>query len=177
MKIHGQPFTVDYSKQIELPRPDGRSLVLTIRPLALAFHRRLRKNGIAPPTPPTRVARDSSGRPIRDERNLAVLVADDQDAAYAESCELYHQRIAILVAVEALRDDPGLQFETSRPAEGTDWCHYADRLHEEFEQAGWSAGDLIHICDEVCRLSNLVDEHMQRSYERFFPPGCEAETS
>src|SRR5690606_28098526 len=70
------PFT----RVIALPRPNGSEWAFTIRPLPLGFHRRLREQGLIVPTPPVKVARDSAGRPLRDESNLAVTSSDLHDA-------------------------------------------------------------------------------------------------
>ena len=101
---------------MELPRADGSSLVLTLQPLPLGFHGRLRDNGIVPPTPPVRVARDSTGKPIRDGNGLALMRADEQDPRYRQELELYHQRVAVLVLVESLQADPDVEIETPAPA-------------------------------------------------------------
>jgi len=143
--------------------------MLTLRPLSLGFHRRLRERGIVSPMPPTRVARDSGGKPLRDSQGLAVLVADESDADYREQRERYHQRIAVLMVAEALQADPTIQFDTSPPESDNDWPGYADELYHEFEQAGFSAGDLIYLCEEVCRLSNLLDDHLRDSHQNFSP--------
>ena len=167
MKINGRSQSESFVRQIALPRPDGSRLVLRVKPLPLGFHRRLRSSGIAPPAPPTRVARGSDGRPLRDAQGLAVLVPDEHDSEHLADVELYHQRVAVLVASEALSADTNVEFESAVPANGGDWPRYADSLHREFAQAGWSDGDLVWLCDQVCRLSNLVDEHLEESRQNF----------
>lgn len=167
MKIHGQSGSEACTAQVEIPRPDGDALVLTLRPLPLGFHRRLRERHVVPPTPPTRVVRDSGGKPVRDENGLAVVTADDNDSQYLSDLELYHQRVAVLAAAESLKADPHVEFETQPPASPEDWPQYADALYREFERAGWSPGDLIRLCDEICRLSNLVDDHLRETRRNF----------
>ena len=169
MKINGRSANGAAAQQISLPRAGSEPLLLTLRPLPLGFHRRLRERGIVSPLPPTRVARDSAGKPIRDSQGLAVLVADESDADYREQRERYHQRVAVLMVAEALQADATIEFDR-RPSESeTDWHHYADDLYREFEQAGFSAGDLIYLCEEVCRLSNLLDDHLRAAQQNFSP--------
>jgi hypothetical protein len=178
MRINGQQVNDTYFRQIELPRADGRSLCLKISPLSLSFQSQLRRHGIVKPLPPTRVARDSGGQPIRDRQGLAVLTADEHDHDYLEQQELYHQRVAVLVLAESLRADPAVEFESQPPQlsdqqSSGDWSDYADRLYGELEEAGWSAGDLIWVCHEVSKLSNLLTEHLQET-ERNFSSGAPA---
>ncbi|MEZ5943804.1 MAG: hypothetical protein R3C18_20605 [Planctomycetaceae bacterium] len=171
MKLNGKPVSpVPLSMTFVLQRHGTDSLTLQLRPLPLGFHRRLRERGIVAPAPPTRIARDPGGRPIRDPQGLAVSVAEPHDAKYLCELECYHQRVAVLSIVESLAADPNVQFDTTPPDNSTDsqsWSNYADQLAAELESAAFSAGDLIRICDAVCRLSNLVDEHLEGTHENF----------
>ena len=157
------------TRLVPLPRPDGNHLVLMLRPLPLGFHRRLREHRIIPPSPPTRVARDAAGKAIRDANNVAVVTADERDPSYLADLELYHQRVAVLVAVESLGADPNVHFDTEPPADSPDWRDYADAVYREFERAHFTAGDLIHLCREACQLSNLLDDHLQATHRNFSP--------
>lgn len=156
-----------YSRVVSLPRPDGTVWSFTLRPLPLGFHRRLREQGVISPVPPTRIARDSQGKPLRDDAGLAISQLDANDPEYLASVETYHQRIATLAFAEALQADPHASFETPTPGPGGNWNAYADSLYAELEMAGFSAGDLISLCDEVARLSNLLGDHLQRSQSSF----------
>ncbi|MBT4865343.1 MAG: hypothetical protein HON53_09515 [Planctomycetaceae bacterium] len=167
MLINGQPDHNSFTKPVALPRPDGSSLHLLLSPLPLGFHSRLRKNGIVQPHPPTRVARDSSCQPIRDKQGLAVLRTDEHDTGFVDELELYHQRVAVLVLAESLRADTNIKFETSPPESSDDWREYADHLYRELQQAGWTAGDLILLCDEISRLSNMLTDHIEETQENF----------
>lgn len=141
-----------------------------IQPLPLGFHRRLRERGLTPPLPPLHVARDSHGRPLRDESGAAVTTANTADARYLSDLELYHQRVAVLAVAEALRADPDVTLETLPPdpqAHAEQWPRYADALHAELEAAGFAAGDLILLCRHICRLSNLLVDHLQQGRANF----------
>jgi hypothetical protein len=176
MRIQGVTAET-YSRVIVLPREGGTDWTFTIQPLPLGFHRRLRTRGVTPPSPPTRVARDSAGKALRDEQGQAVLAGDVQDAEYLADLELYHQRVAVLAVEEALRADAAVTFAARRPDEGaathprgesrSPWCVYADALYQELEEAGFTAGDLVLLCQEVCRLSNLTGEHLQKARGSF----------
>jgi hypothetical protein len=174
MKLNGQPLGTSIRQPFTLPRTDGSSLTLTLKPLSLGFHHRLRQRGIHPPTPPVKVARDSAGRPVRDASGQAVTLSDVQNHAYLAELERYHQRIAVLAVVEALRGDAGISFETPSPdereANADEWLRYADTLFEELEQSGFSAGDLILLCQEICRISNLLDDHLAAAQANFSSP-------
>lgn len=172
MKINGQSLSSRFTRSVELPRADGSVLILTLQPLPLGFHRRLREHQVIPPSPPTRIARDSTGKPLRDAAGLAVVMADEQDSRYREELEVYHQRVAVLVLVEALQSDPQIELETVRPA--GDWRGYADAVYAELEQAGWSAGDLLYLCRIVSEMSNLSDRHLREATANF--SSAEAET-
>ncbi len=167
MKIQGQTVQKKYHKTIMLNRPDGENLELTISPLPLGFHTRLREQGIIPPAPPTRIARDSSGRPVRDSQGMAVVVSEENDQEFQIEFEKYHQRVAVIAAAEALEGDPNIEFESKKPGSKESWVEYADELYQEFEEAGFSAGDLISLCQEICRLSNLLDDHIQENGSNF----------
>ena len=171
MKIHGSSSPTSFSQPMELPRPNGNSLRLTIKPLPLSFYRKLRIRGIVPPVPPQRVARDSSGKPVKDGEGLALIMQDHSDAHYLDQLELYQQRIAVVMVYEALKDDPEIEFETEIPHETQDWIEFADGLTAELESAGWSAGDLILVCKMICQYSNLLTDHLQEFEGNFFRSG------
>lgn len=166
MRIQGQVSPARYSRVVEWPRPDGTGQPLTLQPLPLGFHRRLREHGISPPVPPTRVARDSAGKPIRDARGLAVLTADEHDPLFLAAQEQHQQRVAALIVFHGLAADPQVQFDTTFSLQG-DWADAADALLAELERSGWSAGDLIWVCRQVLALSNLWDEHVQEAHANF----------
>jgi hypothetical protein len=167
MRIRGVEQQQVYTRLCELPRPDGEVLALTMSPLPLGFSRRLREYGLWPPIPPSRVARDAGGRPVRDERGQALTVGDDRDPEYRRDLELYHQRVAVLSVLESLRDDSNISFEAPRPAGNTGWIEYADAVHAEMESAGFTAGDLVHLCSFACRMSNLAGGHLREAQEHF----------
>lgn len=167
MQLRGVNPTASLTRTFTLPRPDGSEWVFQLRPLPLGFQRRLRERGLTPPAPPIRIARDSQGRPLRDEQGLAVTQSDLTAPEYLAQLELYHQRIAVLAVVESLEADPQVSFEAVAPAGHTGWPAYADALHQELEAAGFTAGDLLLLCQEVCRLSNLLGEHLQQVRANF----------
>jgi len=161
---------------IQLPRPSGEPLTLTLQPLSLGFHRRLRSRGILPPQAPRKIARDSAGKPLRDELGLAVMTSDDRHADYLNELDLYHQRVAVLAIVESLRADPHVTFNTSPPTSSDTiaWTQYADAIFDEMEEAGLTAGDLAHLSNWTCRLSNLIEGDLQRATANFssVPPAA-----
>lgn len=163
MRISGQIDATPRTTTVQLPRPAGDGPLLQLSPLPLGFARRLRLHQVAPPQPPTRVARDPQGRPLRQGHGPAVVMLDEQDADYLAERELYHQRVAVLSIREALQHDPLVEFETALPETVVDWRPLADRLFAELEAAQWSAGDLIWLCTQICRLSNLLDGHLAES--------------
>lgn len=173
MKFHGQSPTATYTKTIALSRPDGSEWILNIAPLALGFHRRLHERGIVPPAPPRRVARDSNGQPLKDRSGLAVMMQDDHDAGYQAGVVRHQQELAALMVYEGLQHDPEIEFESRPPPDGS-WQPFAAALCEEFEAAGWSLGDLTIVCEEICRLSNLLDEHLGRAEQVFSSPAPDA---
>ena len=169
MKLNGQPLARHFTTTVELPRPGGGGPVLTLRPLPLGFLEGLSQRQIAAPLPPVRVARDSQGRPLRQPDGTAVLIPDEQAADYRTERELYHRRLAVLAVVEALGSDSRIEFESRTAADSGDWREWADRLHTELVDAGFTAGDLVWLCRQVMQLSNLLDGHLKESEARFFP--------
>lgn len=167
MRIDGHASTRKYSLTVRLPRPAGDGPTLVLSPLPLGFQRRLRDHRLTPTTAPTRVARDPQGRPLRQPNGQALLLTDEHDGDYLAERELYHQRVAVLSVVESLRADPSIEFDTRAADYPDDWRPYADRLHAELEQAEWSAGDLVWLCTQVCRLSNLIDAHLAETSADF----------
>ena len=173
MRLPHQSSPTTVTQTVILPRPRGDDWTFTIQPLSLGFHRRLRDRGITPPAPPTRVARDSSGRPLRDESGLAVTTTDATDQQYLDQLERYHQRVAVLAVAESFQADTHVEFETSKPddhAAADVWTTYADALYAELEAAGFSAGDLILLCNAICRLSNLISDHIDQARSNFSSP-------
>jgi hypothetical protein len=173
MKLRGEQLRPATTQVVKLPRPDGTEWCFTVQPLPLGFHRRLRDRGLNPPAAPTRVVRDSSGRPIRDDTGAVVTSTDAADPQFLCELETYHQRVAVLAVAEALRADAAVTFETAAPAANApalDWLRYADALHAELESAGFAAGDLILLCNHICRLSNLLSDHLQQGRANFSSP-------
>lgn len=168
MRIGGKKIQEVYSRRVRLPRPDGGSWDLMVQPLRLGFLQTLHERGIVVPTAPTKVARDSSGKPLRDAEGFAVLQRDESNLQYLEAVEKYHQRVATLVLWEGLQGDEQVEFETSVPDRVDGWDLFADQLHAELEQSGWTAGDLIWICERIAEMSNLTGEHFRESQRDFF---------
>ena len=166
-------LTPSPARVIQLPRSSGEPISLSMQPLSLGFHRRLRGRGVVPPQSPRKVARDSAGKPLRDESGLAVMTSDDRDADYLNQLDLYHLRVAVLAIVESLRSDTHVSFQTQPPATNTPeaWTRYADTLFDEMEAAGLTAGDLALLSNWTCRLSNLIEGDMQRASANFSPAG------
>lgn len=165
--IRGLQPRSSYSSVCELPRPAGGAIALRMQPLRLGFARSLGERGIVAPEPPLRVARDAAGRPLRDERGQAVMMSAEADAGFARSLELYHQRVAVLAVAESLEGDPEVAFGAQRPPGDDGWIEYADAIYVEMEEAGFTAGDLVHLCTFACRLSNLAGDHVRESARGF----------
>ncbi len=177
MQFRGQTPLATPTQTVTLPRADGSDWTFTLQPLPLGFHRRLRDRGLCPPTAPQKIARDSHGRPLRDDTGLAVTLADQSDPQYLADLELYHQRVAVLAVVEAFAADPHVHFETPAPSNserGDAWPGYADAIHRELEAAGFTAGDLIFLCHAISRLSNLLGDHLQQARTNFSSPRIDA---
>ncbi|MCA9088049.1 MAG: hypothetical protein KDA90_05365 [Planctomycetaceae bacterium] len=174
MRHNGHPLTTpQLTSSLTLSRQDGTTLTLELQPLPLGFYRRLRERGVIPPTPPSKPARDSNGRLIRDAQGHAVTINSPHDPQYLADLERYHQRVAVLSLAEALTADPHTQFESQPPTEAAGnadisrWLTYADQLADELESAGFRAGDLIIICQEICRLSNLLGDQLNGATANF----------
>lgn len=175
MRIRGCELSSEFTQSVSLSRPDGSTLALTLRPLPLGFQRRLRERGIVPPQPPVRVARESNGQPVRDASGCAMTLRDESDAGFAAAVELYHQRVAVLAIAESLKSDSRVEFEVQEPAgDGGAWTAYADALFVELEQAGFTSGDLLHLCSAICRMSRLLDDDLRRSRGNFSPGAAAA---
>lgn len=166
VKILGQEPQSDFTVTRSFPRPDGSQLTLKLAPLPLGFQSRLLARGITAPTPPQRVARDSNGRPVKDREGLAVLVKDEHDAQYLAAMTDYQQQLAVLMVYEGVRHDADVSFE-SQPPDNENWKSFAEELCREFEAAGWSLGDLTKVCEEICRVSNLLDDHLREAEQVF----------
>ncbi|WP_146511957.1 hypothetical protein [Thalassoglobus neptunius] len=139
-----------------------------MKPLPLGFQRQLRQRGIFPPVPPAKILRDSSGKPLRDQNGQALTQSDVTDSKFIEQTELYHQRVAVLAIVESLQSDPHIEFETKLNGETPEgWAQFADAVFEEFEAAGLTTGDLVAICDEICRIGNLLNQDLVREQANF----------
>lgn len=137
-----------------------------VQPLALGFQRRLKERGIVCPAAPKTVARDSAGRALRDGRGEPVLLADESAATYQAAVERYHERVAVLMVAEGLSDDDC--FETPCPTGDEGWDVYADSVVEEMSAAGWTTGDLVRLCDAVCRVSRLTESDVSEAASDFF---------
>lgn len=168
MRLGGRELREEYRRTVLLPRPDGSTWALTIRPLRLGFSQWLRERGIVPPTAPVKPMRDSQGRLMRDAEGLVLMQRDEADAAHALALDGYHQRLATLLVWEALRDDATLEFASQPPEAGGDWRDFADALTSELAEAGFTAGDILWLCEEIAALSNLAGSHAEGGQGRFF---------
>lgn len=153
-----------FEREVMWRRVDGESVPLRIRPLRLGFRERWAGWGIVPPESPRRVVRDSQGRLVRDERGLAVLTADEMGPAYRAACERYQARVAGLLVAEGLCG--GLAIRAQAPNPGDEGTVYADAVLTELDEAGFSAGDVLWLCDEILRLSRLGGEHLSQEEDR-----------
>lgn len=167
MRINGEACVGQFTRTVELRRPDGTSVPLVIKPLPLGFHGRMRERGVCAPVPPARVARDAAGKPLRDARGMAVLMADERDAEYLAAVERHNQRVAALVIAEGLRSDANVLFEAQVHPETKDWNTFSDAITAELADAGWSDGDVLWLCREILALSNLLDDHVRESQGNF----------
>ena len=149
-----------------LRRDDGETAV-TLRPLPLGFHRRLKERGLVPPAAPRKAARDSGGRVLRDERGMAVLTEETESAAHLTAVDRYQERLAAVMLAESLTGD--VVVETPPPAEGGDWSAYADAVLAELDEAGVTPGDLATLCRGVCAASGLLSEAVTEAGESLFP--------
>ena len=156
---------VGFERAVVWRRGDGAEVGLVIRPLRLGFRERWAGWGIVPPEVPRRVLRDGQGRLVRDEQGLAVLVADGQGPGYRAACERYQARVAGLLIAEGLAGG-GVTIQAQVPAVGEEATGYADAVLGELEAAGFSAGDVLWLCDEILRLSRLGGEHLAREEGR-----------
>ena len=95
------------------------------------------------------------------------MTAAETDLDFARSLELYHQRVAVLAVVESLEADADVTFGARRPSGNEGWVEYADAVYAEMEEAGFTAGDLVHLCAYACRLSNLAGDHLRTSVRGF----------
>lgn len=176
MRMPGLVLGERLQRRVSVTRPDGTVWRFLIQPLRLGFQRRLRVLGLEPPIRPTRVARDSHGKPLKDAQGLAVLMPDEQASAYLQEVELYQQRVAVLLLVEGLASDPDVAFETTPPTVPSGWCDYADAIHSELEIAGFRPGDITWLCDEISRLSGLLPDHVEAVVASFSAGATEADS-
>jgi hypothetical protein len=163
---NNSPLHLPRTHTATLPLPNGTTLPILLQPLPLGFHRRLHQHHVTPPQPPTKIARDSHGKPLRDANNQALTLRDEADPAYRQQLDLYHQRLAVLMIAEALQPDPNLRFDTPRPSTD-DWTAYADNLYQELQGAGWTDGLLLHLCNLIARTSHLLDEDLNEAGRNF----------
>ncbi|WP_013627464.1 hypothetical protein [Rubinisphaera brasiliensis] len=172
MRRQGETIQQDYRQTVLLPRPDGSVWSLTLRPLRLGFPQWLKERGLQPPTAPVTLLRDSQGRPLRDSDGQALTQRNEQSADYLLAVERYHQRLATMMVWEALQADDTVEFDTPRPDDAGDWLAFADAILNELIQAGFAAGDLIWLCEQVAVLSNLAGDQLRQARSAFFPPAA-----
>jgi len=169
MKLNGQPLHNASFSFFQLRRGCQDPLVLRLQPLSLGFHQRLKMRGILAPQPPVRIARDANGKPLRDASGQVLTQSDRQDKTWLRALDHYHQQVAVMSVVESLQGEAQIRFETVPPVMDSDdgWLEYADSVFHELETAGFVAGDLILLCREICRLSNLLDDHLTNARQNF----------
>jgi len=97
------------------------------------------------------------------------MTVDASDPDYLNELDLYHQRVAVIAIVESLQSDANVQFTATAPtsSDAQAWLRYADAIFDEMEAAGLTAGDLAHLSNWTCRLSNLIDGDLQRATANF----------
>jgi hypothetical protein len=169
MIFNGVPLSAEFHATCLLRRGNAEPLAVTLKPLSLGFHQRLRRVGIVPPQPPTKIARDSNGKPMRDGRGNVLTVQDAQHPDYLAGLEDYHRCVGVLAIAESLRGNTELRLESIPPTgeKREEWIAFVQSVLAEMEQAGFTAGDLPLLCREICRLSNLLDDQLAATQANF----------
>ncbi len=169
LKREGVVFPGGMRRVVEFRRQgEGEGVPIALRPLRLGFQRRWAEWGLVAPEAPRRVARDSQGRIVRDERGEAVLVPDEARPEWRAAYERHQLRVAALVVAEGWADEDAT-FDSS-PRDGESGGEYADRLLDELDASGWSAGEVVWLCEQVLALSRLVGDGVREAGERSSPP-------
>lgn len=171
MKYLGQSISEQWSKEVEVLRPDGSHWRLKLQPLSLGFPQWLHERGVLPPAIPTKVSRKDGGKIKRDAGGRVQFEQDISQADFQLELSKYQMRVALLAIWQGLQAEATLQFESAVPSGLSGWLAFADQIGNELEEAGFTLQDILFLCEHIHQFQDHVSEHLQESRQRFFSTG------
>jgi hypothetical protein len=147
-----------------IPRPEGGDIIIWVQAVGLGFEEKA-EQVFPTPVAPTRFARDSRGRLMKDPETHRVVTEPDETPAYKEAVSTCQRRQMMLLLERAI-DDPDWSFEATHPGDLADKAaiaEYYDKLFEEFQKAGFTLGDLTIIVQKVMTISNMSKEALENA--------------
>lgn len=152
-----------------IPRYDTEPLSLIVSAVPLTWNQRVMEMLPAPTPPEKLMTKPNSSQLMYDDDKKPIRYTDFNDANYTLADYVHSQRMNCWMVYEALRFDETIEFENNRPTQlspgnVTAWL---DKLQTEFNDAGFTSGDLSLIIGSVHKLSNLTMEEVTKARDSF----------
>jgi len=171
MKIQGKDFAAK-AKPFTVSMANGEEVVLIVSPLPPGFIEE-EEEEVPQPRMPYRVARQpKTGRILRDGDGNSVTVPDENDPKYQRKVLRCAQARAARVVATALRDSPGIEFDTQR-GDYPRMENYFYELGAEMISAGLAQAQQSEIIRTVLDISGMNLRDAQEVAEATFPDGEE----
>jgi len=169
MKISGKTPGINKGS-IEFYR-GSHILRLTVQAVPYGVPERLERE-MPMPEPPLDFARDpKSGAVLRGEDGLAVKTEKTSDRKWQTESGRVRALRLILRVREALRNDPEIEFEIEQSEPKLSGRAYAEKLEQEFKDAGFSDSELVQIFNKSRDLERGGPQRVEDKQESFLPAG------
>jgi len=173
MKIAGKKPALD-TRPIVFQRRNGQPIGFTLTALPIGTDDRYNRE-LRHPVPPFKdYAREpKTGEFLYDRDGRLIHTYDVQDPKYREARRRRNRLWTVCMVVEALANDPNVEFESKRENFKTteEW---AEALYREFCESGLAMGELNDLIDAVMTLSGLRTDEMERARADFSQRGASA---
>lgn len=169
MQVGGKTSIVRNSAAIEL-KAGGDSVTLTLTAVPLGWRDRIQKiKTFEIPEAPREPLKNSSGKIVKGEDGLALVVRNDGDPAYVAKLAKIGLRLKTLKVYELLRNDPQVKFDAKEPEgdEDAEWSMFCDEIIEELKAFGITEEELNIIEAVGDKLSTRID--MEQLKKHFLP--------
>lgn len=172
MKIKGfEPGTL--TKQEIIERPEG-ALTVILSALPIGTLEAI-EDAIPPPQPPQvgwERTRGDKGTPIKDDLGRMIPRYNLDDPKYKMADARTKRLQNVLMIRQGLRADEQIVFETREKDYQTPRA-YAEALHKELVDFGFSFGDLGRLIAGTIEVSGVSTAKLRDAREAFLPPTLE----
>ena len=154
MRIKGLETLVRRTK-LEIPRPDGGVVEVTVSPLPLGFRSDLVRDLPPPPVPMKVQGRNKDG---------PIMVEDTGNVEYRRELAYVDALQSTAMIYMATKDDPDIEWDT-KPTD--DRRQFYEGIYQELRAYGWTDAMFITLVQRIGEVSSLDEDSIARAKEAF----------